>query len=77
MTRSVLVTIPYFPPDPKAGGAEMFVVAMVEGLVKEHGWDVSVVTSTSGDQPEVSAGPPARPSTGCRSSSRCRTRRCR
>jgi glycosyltransferase involved in cell wall biosynthesis len=57
MTRSVLVTIPYFPPDPKAGGAEMFVVAMVEGLIKEHGWDVSVVTSTSADQPEVSAGP--------------------
>jgi rhamnosyl/mannosyltransferase len=57
MSRRILVTIPYFPPDPKAGGAEMFVVSMVEGLTVDHGWEVTIVTSTPKNSIEVEAGP--------------------
>jgi glycosyltransferase involved in cell wall biosynthesis len=45
MARRLLVVVPYFPPDGKAGGAEMFALALVEGLVIDHGWDVTIVTS--------------------------------
>jgi glycosyltransferase involved in cell wall biosynthesis len=51
--RRILVTSPYFPPDPKAGGAEMFVMSMVEGLTADHGWEVTVVTSTPGDKVKI------------------------
>lgn len=57
MSRHILVTIPYFPPDPKAGGAEMFVMSMVKGLTMDHGWEATIVTSTPGDRIRVEAGP--------------------
>ena len=43
--RRLLVAVPYFPPDPKAGGAEMFTVALVKGLSAIYGWDVTIVTT--------------------------------
>lgn len=55
--RRILVTSPRFPPDPKAGGAEMFVMSMIEGLIADHGWEVTVVTSAQGDRIEVETTP--------------------
>jgi glycosyltransferase involved in cell wall biosynthesis len=57
MSRRLLITIPYFPPDPKAGGAEMFVVSVAEGLTTDHGWEVTIVTTTSKDHVEIETGP--------------------
>jgi glycosyltransferase involved in cell wall biosynthesis len=51
------MTIPYFPPDPKAGGAEMFVMSAAEGLTADHGWEVTIVTTTSKDRVEIETGP--------------------
>jgi glycosyltransferase involved in cell wall biosynthesis len=52
LNRRLLVTSPYFPPDPKAGGAEMFAMLLVEGLAADHGWDVTVVTTTRNGKTE-------------------------
>ena len=57
MSRRLLITIPYFPPDPKAGGAEMFVMSVAEGLTTDHGWEVTIVTTTSKDHVEIETGP--------------------
>jgi glycosyltransferase involved in cell wall biosynthesis len=46
LNRRLLVTTPYFPPDPKAGGAEMFAMSLVEGLTVDHDWEVTVITTT-------------------------------
>lgn len=50
MGQRILITSPYFPPDPKAGGAEMFAMSMAKGLTKDHGWEVTIVTSTPRDR---------------------------
>jgi len=57
MSRRLLITIPYFPPDPKAGGAEMFAMSTAEGLTADHGWEVTIVTTTSKDHVEIETGP--------------------
>jgi glycosyltransferase involved in cell wall biosynthesis len=43
--KRLLITSPYFPPDPKAGGAEIFTLALAEGLTANHGWEVTVVST--------------------------------
>lgn len=45
MSRRLLIVTPYFPPDEKSGGAEMFTMTMAEGLAMNHGWDISIVTT--------------------------------
>lgn len=40
---------PYFPPDEKAGGAEMFTMTMAKGLAIDHGWEISIVTTAPTD----------------------------
>ena len=45
LSRRVLVVVPYFPPDPKSGGAEMFALALSKGLAMDHGWNVTIVTT--------------------------------
>ena len=50
MSRRLLIVTPYFPPDEKAGGAEMFALTMAKGLAADHGWEVSIAT-TSDDEP--------------------------
>lgn len=57
MSRRLLVVTSYFPPDEKVGGAEIFTSTMAKGLVKDHGWETTIVTTTSkkASQNEITA----------------------
>lgn len=50
MAKRLLLAISHFPPDRRAGGAEMFALAEAAGLAKDHGWDVTVVTTAPPEQ---------------------------
>lgn len=47
MSRRLLMVSSYFPPDEKAGGAEMFTSTVAKGLAKDYGWKVTIVTTIS------------------------------
>jgi glycosyltransferase involved in cell wall biosynthesis len=57
MNRRLLIVIPYFPPDPKAGGTEMFGLALSRGLAMDHGWDVTIVTTMPGKSVDLEVVP--------------------
>ena len=41
----LLIAVPYPPPDPKAGGAELFVMCLIEELTAAYDWEIAVVTT--------------------------------
>jgi glycosyltransferase involved in cell wall biosynthesis len=52
MSRRLLIVTSYFPPDHKAGGAEMFTMKMAKGLAEDHGWKVSIATTALNGEPQ-------------------------
>ena len=47
MRKRVLIVSTYFPPNDRAGGAEMYALAMASGLRTNYDWEVTVVSTTS------------------------------